>query len=289
MARRTLRLALVMLFGSTLPLAGFAESPAGQWQLELANTELLSVVPADFADCEDVAIPGIVGSACWTFVPDIDPNGIASGSLTVVYDTDVITGTLSAELFGRFAGRSGTPPQPGAVGSTKVKLGMDLTGTLHVVPLALDAETHAKTRCSGVVAHGPDPADLRCRVKVCVAFAHPELPGRTVRDCVSTESFLTLTPALVDGEWTLDLDVADDGNGALSGTATATFRGQTLDYAITGKYSATKDRASLRLEPTATRGSSIRIRNLVVSGGQIQTGELAYKLFGHRGRTELAP
>ncbi|MGH7286832.1 MAG: hypothetical protein ACREI8_02300, partial [Myxococcota bacterium] len=281
-------LALTTLLGSMLPVVASAESPAGQWQIDFTAPAALSVVPDNFADCAAVDIPGIFGSACWSFAPTVDPAGGASGSMTVQYDTDVITGTLTATLYGRVRGRSGTPSQPGGVGSTKAQFGMDLSGSLHFVPYGIDVETESSTRCSGTLAHLPDPADLRCKVKVCVAFDHPQLPGHTVRECAKTETHLTLTPSVVDGGWTLALDVGDDGSGVLSGTATATFRGQTIDYAVTGKYSGTTDIASLSLK-SMTPGSSIKIKNLTVSGGQITGGEVGYKLFGHRGRTSLAP
>lgn len=281
---------LATLVASIVPAVGSAESPVGQWQIDFAAPDSLSVVPATFEDCADVGVPGIVGSACWSFEPGLDPSGNANGSLTVEYDTDTISGTLTATLSGRFRGRSGTPSQPGGVGSTQVRLAIEFAGTLHIVPLAIDAETETTTRCSGTIAHLPDPAELHCKVKVCVAFEHPQLPGYTVRDCVSTEAQpLVLTPSLVDGDWTLVLDVSDDGTGVLSGTAAATFRGQTVDYAITGKYTGTTDGASLSLKPITKNGSSIRIKNLTVSGGQITGGEVGYKLFGHKGRANLAP
>ena len=269
-----------------LPVLASAESPAGHWQLDFTSPDLLSVVPASFEDCSAVDVPGIFCSACWSFAPDVDPSGGANGSMTVEFDTDMLTGTLTAALYGRVRGKSGAPSQPGALGSTKVQLGMNLSGDLHFVPYGIDVETESSTRCSGTLAHSPDPADLSCKVKVCVVFEHPQLPG-TVRDCASTETHLTLTPSLVGGDWTLVLDVSDDGYGVLSGTATATFRGQTLDYAVTGKYSATTDTASLSLKSVTPSGSSIKLKNLTVSGGQITGGDVSYKLFGHRGRTQL--
>ncbi len=281
-------LVLTLLAGLLLPVAGSAESPVGQWQVDFTSPDSLSVVPDLFEDCADVGIPGIVGSTCWSFAPDVDSAGNASGSLTVEYDTDVITGTLTATLYGRLRGRSGEPSQPGGVGSTKLKLGMDLSGTLHLAEWGIDAETESSTRCSGTIEHLPDAADLHCKVKVCVAFDHPQLP-HAVQECGSAETLLTLTPSVVDGDWTLVLDVSDDGSGVLSGTATATFRGQTIDYAVTGKYSGTKDSARLSLKSISTSGSSIRIKDLTVNGGQITGGAVSYKLFGHRGRTNLAP
>ena len=280
---------LATLVGSMPPAIASAESPAGQWQIDFTAPALLSVVPDDFEDCTSVDIPGIFGSACWNFSPAVDPSGGATGSMTVEYDTDVLTGTLTATLYGRVRGKSGTPSQPGGVGSTKVQLGMDLSGDLHFVPYGIDVETESSTRCSGTLAHSPDPADLHCKVKVCVAFEHPQLPGHTVNDCASTETHLTLIPNLAGGDWTLVLDVSDDGYGVLSGTGTATFHGQTLDFAITGKYSGTTDTASLSLKPLTKNGSSLKLKNLTVSGGQITGGELRYKLFGHSGRTQLAP
>jgi hypothetical protein len=288
MSRVSPVLVLALFAGLLLPAAGSAESPVGHWQVDFTSPDSLSVVPDLFEDCTEVGIPGIVGSACWSFAPDVDPKGDATGSLSVEYDTNVITGTLTATLYGRLRGRSGEPSQPGGVGSTKVKLGMDLSGSLHLVEWGIDAETESSTRCSGTIEHLPDPADLRCKVKVCVAFDAPQLP-HAVQECASAETLLTLTPSVVDGDWTLVLDVSDDGSGVLSGTATATFRGQTVDFAVTGKYSPTKDTASLSLKPLTPNGSSIKIKNLTVNGGQITGGAVAYKLFGHRGRTHLAP
>src|SRR5262245_34383788 len=289
MSRYAPLLVLATLVGWLLPVAASAESPAGQWQVDFTSPDLLSVVPDSFEDCTSVDIPGIFGSACWNFAPGVGPNGGATGSMSVEYDTDVLTGTLTASLFGRVSGRSGTPSQPDGVGSTKVLLGMNLSGDLHFVPYGIDVETETSTRCSGTLAHAAEPADLSCRIKVCVEFEHPQLPGHTVHDCASTATHLTLMPSLADGDWTLTLDVSDDGAGVLSGTGTATFRGETIDFVIAGKYSGTTDTASLSLKPVTKNGSSLKIKNLTVSGGEITGGEVSYKLFGHRGRTQLAP
>jgi hypothetical protein len=284
MTRPTLVLAIALLGAPLLPVPASAESPAGQWQLDFDSPDSLSVVPDLFEDCADLDLPGMVGSTCWSFAPEVDSAGYAGGTLSVEYDTNVLTGTLDATLYGRVRGRSG-PSKPGF---TKVKLGMDLSGSLHFVELGIDAETESSTRCAGTLDHLSAPTDLRCKVKVCVDLVHPDLP-RPVRECASAKTQLTLTPSVVDGAWTLTLDVAEDGSGGLSGTATATFRGQTVDYEVTGKYSATKDSASLSLKSDSTHRSSIRIKNLTVDGGQITSGDARYKLFGHRGRTSLAP
>src|SRR5262245_2069479 len=276
---------LATLLAWTLPVAGSAESPVGQWQIDFATPDLLSVVPESFEDCENVGIPGVVGSACWSFAPGVDASGNATGTLSVEYDTDVITGTLSATMFGRFRGRSGE----GDVGSTQARLGIDFSGDLHFVPFDLDVDTDVSTRCSGTIPHLPDPAELQCKVKVCVEFEYPQLPGHTVHECGSAETSLVLLPSLDEGDWSLALDLSDDGTGVLTGTGTATFRGETVDFAVTGKYSATTDSASLSLKPLVKNGSAIKIKGLTVSGGQITGGEVGYKLFGHKGKTSLAP
>jgi hypothetical protein len=94
-----------------------------------------------------------------------------------------------------------------------------------------------------------------------------------------------------EGLWTLSLDVVDIDGTALGGSAVATLgNGRVLYYEVKGKYSSKKDRSTLKLKGTgADTGSSIKLKDALLTGSTIESGTITHKILGHRGVYELIP
>jgi hypothetical protein len=105
------------------------------------------------------------------------------------------------------------------------------------------------------------------------------------RGCTTART-LALASFWNNGGWRLALSVANLGEGALGGSARARFgNGTSCDFAISGKYDAKKDEASLALAPTTPKcaGGGIRLRKLTRSGSY--DALVQFRLFGFGGTT----
>jgi hypothetical protein len=93
------------------------------------------------------------------------------------------------------------------------------------------------------------------------------------------------------GLWTLHLDVVNVDGESLGGTAIATLGdGRTLTYEAQGKHSSKTDLWSLKLKGTGTgAGSSIKLKDVAMSGSKLESGTITHKILGHRGSSELLP
>jgi hypothetical protein len=111
--------------------------------------------------------------------------------------------------------------------------------------------------------------------------------------CSSDESPVPPEVA-TNGGWSLELEITDGGGGALAGAARVELgSGDECFYAVTGKYSAKNDLASLSLLPTepACAGTSLKAKNVraLDAAPGVLFGSIAYKLFGFTGAITLLP
>lgn len=115
-------------------------------------------------------------------------------------------------------------------------------------------------------------------LKANLAFAGQVAPGGVAsgywdaRFCLQgepCESFRTYLPTetLTNGDWQVELEIADAGGGALSGSARIEFGdGSECLYDLRGRYSAKSDAASLALTPITPdcAGTSIQLRDVAI-------------------------
>jgi hypothetical protein len=118
-----------------------------------------------------------------------------------------------------------------------------------------------------------------------------------VRVCIQgvgcNENESLVTPGIAEnGEWSLQIEITDEGDDRLGGNARVEFgNGEECLYSVSGRYSSTKDTARLRLDPTEPdcAGTSLRLKDvhLLVGPPDQIAGSIAYRLFGFRGDTSF--
>jgi hypothetical protein len=97
---------------------------------------------------------------------------------------------------------------------------------------------------------------------------------------------------VTNGEWSLELEITDEGDDELGGGARVEFGdGNECYYSVIGKYSSNKGTSKLRLYPVDPEcwGTSLRLKDVRLITGppdEIE-GSIAYRLFGFRGDTEF--
>jgi hypothetical protein len=104
--------------------------------------------------------------------------------------------------------------------------------------------------------------------------------------CVSSRIDL-LPENLTNGDWLLELTIADAEGGALDGSALVRLgNGTECPYDLSGKYSAKTDLASLVLIPSdpLCAGTSIQLKNVrALDAVELSSAQVKYKLFGYAG------
>jgi hypothetical protein len=163
-------------------------------------------------------------------------------------------------------------------GLARVKLTVRLTGT------ASDGFVTAPTRSRLRLTGQTTAAGLATGVweaRFCVQGA----------GCNEEQSLVPPT-LQTDGEWSLEIEITDGGEGWLGGSARVAFgNGEDCLYAVSGRYSARRDTARLRLLPTesACEGTSLRLKDVHLLAGPPDdiSGSIAYRLFGFRGVTDF--
>jgi hypothetical protein len=251
-ANRRMTVSVVLALGTLVGAAAArADAPDGAYPLQFGGPQSIWVLEGASA-CE----PGV---GCFDLPVACDPRGSCAGTGSLFG----LTGGLRAKLRGN-----------DRTGLMRVTVGFRFEGVFAEGPLQGLAGRLTGTQKGQIDASGA--SSVQTKAKVCV----PGLGCETV----SVPGVYDVSPG--EGDWELDLDVVDVDGSQLAGTAVATLSDDVAyDYTITGRYDARKDVSSLRLVPDAgSQGSSIRFKNVRVTGGVLQ-GEIQYKILGHAGKT----
>jgi hypothetical protein len=82
--------------------------------------------------------------------------------------------------------------------------------------------------------------------------------------------------------------VTTDARNKITGTAVVTLSNGTFyRYEVKGKYNPSKDlsKLSLKAADDASKGSSVKLKNVFTTGATLHDAEIKYKLMGHKGTT----
>jgi hypothetical protein len=216
------------------------------------------------------------GSSCIALDVGVDPAGKLSGtvSYTDVVDVNGVPGDV--ETHGDIKGRA-----TGKAGHSKFKVSSLLRGAvtmpLDTIPLRGKLLwTVEPDALAGTVTNS-------ARITVCARghCGHGNFPAEVV-------------PLLAEdgGPWHLSLDLATDSMNRVTGSATATFEdgSESIEFAVTGKYSAKKDEASVNLASTLPgSGARVRLRHLGIEADSLARYVLTFKVRGQSGGLTVPP
>ena len=199
---------------------------------------------------------------CLATLLETDAKGKVTGAGSIELGTETIEATFKGKLKGKNGG-------------TRVTQSLKLQGIIQGVAVK------GSSKLRGDLDWNTGMFKFEARVKVCTSGSGCE--EMTVVDAIA------LDPN--DGLWTLQLDVVGVDATNVGGSAFATLGdGRTLVYEIQGKYSSKTDRWNLTLKGTGDdEGSSIKLKDVDLSGGKIQSGRITHKILGHRGVFEPIP
>jgi hypothetical protein len=266
--RRSLR-ALSLWLSLSLAGAVCADPLQGVYEIEVGGVNEIWIATGG----EQACIYRNLDQICVT------TTGVATDGRGEVTSTGTIAfhfpGVIDMELPMLLRGRLG-----GAAIKPKPKVAVTATGTatLHD-PVLPDIEAAAsaigKLTCANPLPHD---STFACsgRLKVCLAF----LDGRS---CATGRIEAAL--GALGGPWTLALDVATDGAGIVTGSATATLPNAALEtFAVTGKYVAGKDQSKLKLESSDPQSKNkLSLVRRPFEGGPTIEQRLKFKVAGESG------
>ena len=270
MARQRARIAasataLLLLIA---PGLASAEIPIGMFEIDLGGNHSIWLDAADDQDefCEGFA-EGFGGTlqSC-SLSMSIDGKGKISGSVAVSAENAGVVVSLDGPIKGKLKG-------DGQTGLTNFSFSIKLAG--EVSDGLMMADVNANASFAGQIT-GAGLLTGDWSLKFCAKGG----------GCFSEME--AQPPESLDGGWTLVLEIADLGGGKLGGSATAELGdGTPCPYAISGKYSAKNDLASLKLSPTnaTCAGTSISLQEVQLAG--LLTAQMKYKLFGKQGETSV--
>jgi hypothetical protein len=264
--RRFLCTALAAAFVlACLPGAGRAAMPQGDYTIELGGSQSvwLGQQPEDdeFCDGFEAGFGSELDSCSFSLF--VDAKGKITGSIHIVGNASGILVTLDGPVKGKQKGNA-------ASGITSLSFSAKLNGS------ASDGGANPRSVSAQIAFGGQIDAGGVLTGDWSYSLCAKGAACREQADAIAPETH--------DGDWTLDLFLQDTGGGQLSGEALATFAdGSACSYDVSGKYSAKKDEASLKLSPlgSACSGTSLQLKR--VRDVPPLEGEMKYKLFGSGG------
>ncbi len=251
------------------PGVASAANPAGSYEIDLGGNQSIWLAVEDSEEefCEGFA-EGFGGSvqAC-DFALLLDAKGKLTGSL----DVSAVNGNLSVVLAGPI---KGSLKGDGSTGLSDLSFSFKLSGVVGNTSATTDVS--ARVSFAGEI-NGAGRSSGQWNSQFCSKTG----------GCLSEVD--TATPeTLAGGGWTLVLEISDLGGGKLGGNAAAELGdGSRCAYTISGKYSDTKDVASLKLSATnaTCAGTSISLKDVRVASRLM--AQMKYKIFGQRGDTAV--
>ncbi len=272
--RFTPTLALVAL-ASLVPVAAFAEPPAGSHSLTIGGSDSLSArlrliegVYTPDPECDN-SNPTI--EVCTSVEMHTNAAGAVTGTQTFTY-----TGDTVGEVRYQFEGQVKARP-----GLAKAKLLFTPEGTLSTNAGTETYSGRGKAFCRDDVVTGEV---FSCSAKVQLCFENP-----IASDC--NRLFQTIVVPEQRASWTLALDLATSGSGVVSGSAQAELaNGVTIDFVVSGKYSAKTDLANLSLRGQGIASKSkVTIKKLAFDGVDLVAGRIKFKIADQVGAYDITP
>lgn len=264
-------LAVLALGGAT---SARAEAPEGAYTIPFSDGAGLAVPSGGSEACATargietcLALPletGVFG----TMVSPEDPNTLQLS----IASPDVSSNLVVTRAVGLL---SGTHRRPTAI----VELGAQ--GTITEGTITSSARASSLLRCK----LDPELADtLLCRGKLglCVFNVGGDLLGCTTLP-------LATRLALVERTFDLELELATDADGVVTGSAFVRFgEDEGFPRGVTGKYDPRSDTASLKLEAFDNAlGSKLVLKRVRFVAGGASGGRIVYRLAGQKGSVEL--
>jgi hypothetical protein len=274
MRSATATTASLCLAAALLAMPGLtaAAIPTGSFELEFGGRQSIWLGDEDGSGgeefCEEFAADFDDLESC-DFQGFVDGKGKIYGSLEFAGWSGGVHFDLGGPIKGSQKGDDRT-------GIARVSFSVKLTGV--ATDGFVSASTKASLRYSGqTMSDGLTTGVLEA--KVCISGV----------GCQASQS-PTPPEVLTDGGWSLELEIVDGGSGRLGGAARVEFEsGGDCLYALSGKYSASKDVASLKLAPTEMNcaGTSLQLKDVRLWSGPPAdvSGSISYKMFGFRGAT----
>lgn len=250
-----------------LALPAGAEPPSGTYLIDVGGDQSISL-PTEIEDTSCETEDGV--TICVDGAISTDGSGAVDGAALFELSGD-LEGELEATLSGAVRG-SGS--------KTKVRLAMAMSGEVSSGGLTLDFEAKGRFKC--VENAGAGSFLCRGKLRLC-AFEGGQRVG-----CESERVDLELEDG--GGPWQLRLlNLATEASGAITGEAqVALSTGQILSYDVSGKYSARKDTANLRLVGTGdAAGSKLALSKVAFEGDDTTAGKLAFQIAGQKGKVAL--
>lgn len=268
-ARRIAWIALVLC-----PAIASADPPPASFDIDFSGDAAIWNPFDDFEACES-----ILGATLCLTLSDVecDGKGKCQGDASFAF-----SGTLDGELTGPFTASAKCKP-PKLPGGDVCKAQISSCDTAGQVS-GFEATIDACSLKGPVLGNGLFDAFGKARVCL-VGVVQPG--KRTCQSGSGGFSYFVNPPT----PWTLSVTIADD-DGKLAGTASDDLG---FEYAVKGRYKDSDDGTKLALKgmkgskemPDPSKGASIKITDLVMSGSTVVSGEARIKVQGHKATTQL--
>lgn len=249
--RRTILLAVFLL---ALPGTAWPEMPNGTYAFQLTGTDGV-YGSLSFTSCESLF--GV--TLCLTV--DMQPNRDGSYSGTSEFD---FSGRINATLFG---------PATGKLKGTKYTVCLNTVGTI------VGRNSSINGCLKGKINQGTNQYIGTGSLTV------------KIEDAGKEKAKGTFSAQFNRQDWTLTVELSPVDEKRLTGTATAQVGTNTYLFNCSGKYTAKKDESKLKLTPSnsVSKGVSLSIKKLKVSGTNVMGGKLKYKVQGAKGQKTFSP
>ena len=272
--RGHVRLCFTLCFAALAALAR-AEAPQGEYTVSGADSGALSFPVGGPEECATVRGVEICTTVASTVKSNVvgrigDTNTAESppppGS--IVFDGPSLSGTLEIRALGGIL--SGTTRKPKAV------LELFADGNITDGAAAVKAVARGRVRCKVDPA---TPASLVCRGRA--ALSTSSINNQPIAVVLIP---LALRFDLVAEPFDLELSLATDDEGAITGTADVAFASDaTLPRHVVGRYDAARDVATLELIGFDTAlGSKLTLKDAHFAGGAATGGKLDFKIAGEK-------
>lgn len=263
------RILLVAAACALVPVAAFAEPPQGEFSVTVGGAAQLRLLDGETGpDCDN----GLPTEICTSSSMHTDAAGDVTGTQTLVSE-----GTSDGTIIFVFNGTAKAQP-----GIAKSKLLFTPEGTLTTNGLVETASGQGKAFCRDDITTG-DSFICDAKVRLCL---------ESIFGLECNRFFTSMIFAEQQAPWDLDLVLATDERGAITGSAVATLgNGVVIDFTVTGKYNAKKDESALSVKGLgAGIKSKVKVKRLAVNEeGVLVAGRLKFKIAGQVGAFEISP
>jgi hypothetical protein len=271
--RHTVAAAIAVLACIAAPPAS-AAPPSG-------HTDLVITTPNQIFELDQhLRIPFSGAQVSFTYEVTVfsDALGVVQGTGDgLVSLTGAAGGAVPVTVSGKM---SGSPAKP------RAQVNLLFAGPISLLGQDGVGSGGVKLGCTPPLVPDPNAPQLDCSGR-----AHLCASARGVgHACASAPA--TVTIATVGGDWTIGLDLATDGTGNVTGTAHVTLVStDTLDFQVSGKYSAKTDSSTLKFSGVgaAAKSAKLSLKGWAPDTGSGARGVLKFKIAGQTGSINYSP